>query len=117
MSHCFLGGFSPWAHPWAGIAPAAVRYEPLARFYPRLLHPKAQLQIAGGGEHTTGTLLGIPGPNVSPPPRLSHTSYPAGDGGWGVQAEGTLLSTPARSNLDARQNTSPNSFQRTYGRN
>lgn len=86
MSHCFLGGFSPWAHPWAGIAPAAVRYEPLARFYPRLLHPKAQLQIAGGGEHTTGTLLGIPGPNVSPPPPPVPHLVPRR--GWGVGCPG-----------------------------
>lgn len=56
---------------------------------------------------TMGTPLGFPGPK----PPHTHLVPPKG---WGGQAEGTLPSAPARSGLGVRQNTSPNSFQRTY---
>lgn len=67
------------ASPWVGIAPVVVGYEPLAGFYPHLLHPKAQLQIAEGeSSRIRPWSPSIPGTFLSfqSPPCLLHASYP-----------------------------------------
>lgn len=77
--------FPPGHIPGLASPPPRCGMSLLLGFIPGCCTPKRSCRLQEGGGHTTGTLLGIPGPNVSPPPTPVPHLVPRRGGGWSRQ--------------------------------